>query len=119
MKALAGAGAVIAGIGIFLGFIFLGPQYRVWQQGMEGQAKLMRAEQERRIVVTQAQAEKDAAQLRADAIKIMGTAAQNFPEYRAQEFMASFGEALRDGSISQIIYVPTEANLPILEARNK
>lgn len=97
-------------------FAFIGPQYRVWQQGMEGEAKLMRAKQERQILVTQAQAEKDAAQLRADAIAIMGGAAQKFPEYRQQEFMASFGEALREGNISQIVYVPTEANIPIMEA---
>ena len=96
--------------------MFAGPHYRVWQQGLEGQARLARADQERRILVTQAQAEKDAARLRAEAIEIMGRAAQQFPEYRQQEFMASFGEALREGNIQQIVYVPTEAGIPIMEA---
>lgn len=117
----AGAGllirlAVVLVVVLVAAFMFIGPQYRVWQQGMEGEAKLMRAKQERQILVTQAQAEKDAAQLRADAIGIMGKAAQSFPEYRQQEFMAAFGEALREGNISQIVYVPTEANIPIMEA---
>lgn len=96
---------------------FVHPHYRVWQQGMEGKSKLMRAEQERRIRVTEAQAERDAAKLRAEAIAIMGAAAKEFPEYRQQEFVGAFGEALREGRISQVIYVPTEANIPILERK--
>lgn len=106
---------VVCVLAIF-GGMFAYPQYRVWQQGMEGQSRLARAQQERQILVTQAQAEKDAARLRAEAIEIMGRAAQQFPEYRQQEFMASFGEALREGNISQIVYVPTEANIPVMEA---
>ena len=38
------------------------------------------------------------------------------PEYRQQEFINSFGAALKDGKIQQIIYVPTEANIPIMES---
>lgn len=111
---------VLAGFAVLVSiaaFMFIGPKYRVWQQGMEGEAKLMRARQERQILVTQAQSEKDAAQLRADAIGIMGKAAKEYPEYRQQEFMSAFGEALREGHVSQIVYVPTEAQIPILEAR--
>jgi len=67
-------------------------------------------------MIETAKAEKDSAQHRADAIKIMGAAAKKFPEYRQQEFMQAFGEALREGNISQVIYVPTETNIPILEA---
>ncbi|HCW5282361.1 TPA: hypothetical protein OXP51_000718 [Acinetobacter baumannii] len=33
-----------------------------------------------------------------------------------QEFIGAFGDALRDGKIQQIVYVPTEANIPVLEA---
>lgn len=111
------AGAAVAVLVMVAAFMFIGPVYGVWQQRLSGEAKLARAQQERQILVTQAQAEKDAAQLRADAIKIVGQAAKDFPQYREQEFMASFGEALREGKMSQVIYVPTEANIPILEAR--
>src|SRR5690606_35480962 len=92
------------------------PVYNVWQQEMSGKAKLAEATQSRQVLIEQARAEKEAASLQADAIQIMGEAAKQYPEYRQQEFISAFGEALRNGTISQIIYVPTEANIPILEA---
>ena len=42
--------------------------------------------------------------------------AKDFPEYRTQEFIGAFADALREGKITQIMYVPTEANIPITEA---
>jgi hypothetical protein len=92
------------------------PPYNVWQQGLVGEAELRRAEQNRMILVEQAKAERDAATQRAEAIAIVGQAAQDFPEYRLQEFLGSFAEALNSESIDKIIFVPTEANIPITEA---
>lgn len=92
------------------------PQWNVWRQGLSGEADLAKAEQTKKIMIETARAEKESAQLRADAISIMGSVAKQYPEYRQQEFMQAFGEALREGNIRQIIYVPTEANVPILEA---
>jgi hypothetical protein len=92
------------------------PIYHVWTQGLEGQASLKKAEQTRQIIVTQAEAEREAAKARADAIAIVGKAAKEFPEYREQEFLGAFAEALKEGHINQIMYVPTEANIPITEA---
>ena len=103
-------------IPVLLAGLYLEPRYDVWQQGLAGEAMLAKAEQTKSIMIETARAEKESAQLRADAIVIMGQAAKDFPEYRQQEFMQAFGEALREGNISQIIYVPTEANIPILEA---
>ena len=94
------------------------PQYNVYSQQMEGKAQLAKADQNRQILVTQAQAEKEAAQQRADAIKIVGQAAKDFPQYREQEFIGAFADAMREGKMSQIIYVPTEANIPIIERKN-
>lgn len=107
--------AVVA-VALILGLMFGLPQYSVWQQEMAGKARLAEATQSRQILIEQARAEKEAAILQAEAIKIMGEAAQKYPEYRKQEFIGAFGEALKAGKISQIIYVPTEANIPILEA---
>jgi len=92
------------------------PQYAVYNNRLHGEAELARATQNRQILVQQAQAEKEAATLRAEAIGIVGKAAKEFPEYRQQEFIGAFADALRHGSIGQIIYVPTEANIPIMEA---
>ena len=101
---------------IFLFFLFAWPQYKVWQQGMAGQAQLSKAQQSKQIAIETAKAELESAKLRAEAIKVMGKAAQEYPEYRQQEFIGAFGEALREGNINQIVYVPTEANIPLLEA---
>ena len=105
---------LIAGV-IILGALWnpiLGP----WIQERKGTANLRQAEQERRILVEQATAERDAARLRAEAIAIVGEAAQKYPEYRQQEFIGAFAEAVQSDAINQIIYVPTEGNIPITEA---
>jgi regulator of protease activity HflC (stomatin/prohibitin superfamily) len=96
--------------------LWLYPIYNVWQQRLVGEAALARANQQRQILVAQARAEKEAAEYRAEAIKIVGKAATDFPQYRVQEFIGAFAEAMNNGRIEKIIYVPTEANIPIVEA---
>ena len=92
------------------------PKYKVYSQEMRGTAALAEARQNRQILVEQANAEVEAARARAEAIELVGDAAQRYPEYRQQEFIGAFGDAVKDGRINQIIYVPTEANIPITEA---
>lgn len=92
------------------------PRYNVYQQRLEGQAILAHSQAARMVLVNQAEAELESASKRAEAIKIVGQAAKDFPQYRQQEFIGAFAEALQGGKISQIIYVPTEANIPIIEA---
>lgn len=110
------SGVLSAGVVIMLLMLGL-PQYSVYKQRLYGEAELAHAHASRQVLVQQALAEKDSAQLRADAIKIVGQAAKDFPEYRQQEFIGAFADALKAGKISQIMYVPTEANIPITEAR--
>lgn len=111
------AGVVSAGL-VIGGMMWGLPQYKVYSQDLRGQAALAEARQDRQILVEQANAEVEAARARAEAIEIVGEAAQKFPEYRTQEFIGAFAEALTRGDIDKIIYVPTEANIPIIEARN-
>ena len=110
----------ICGTIILAGLIALGmvgcPKYNVWEQGLAGKAKLERASQERKILVEQAKAELEAAGIRAEAIEVLGQKAKDYPEYRLQEFLGAFAEALQSDKIDKIIYVPTEANIPIMEA---
>ena len=102
----------------FIAFLmWLLPVYGVWRQGLAGEATLKRAEQEKRVAVEQAKAEVESAKLRAEAITIVGKATKDFPEYRTQEFIGAFAEAMENGNIQKIVYVPTEANIPIIEAR--
>lgn len=104
---------IILMVAFFMGVI---PIWSVWQQGLKGEAALARAEQERQILVQQATAERDAASLRAEAIGIVGQAAKDFPEYRYQEFLGSFSEALNSGKVQKLVFVPTEGQIPITEA---
>lgn len=106
---------VVIGIVIFIVLAFAYPQYNVWSQGKKGEAALKRAGQERQIIKERAKAELDAAKDTAEAIKIVGAAAKEFPEYRHQEFMSAFGDALTmEDSPIKMILVPTEAQMPIL-----
>lgn len=112
---LAMVGAIV---GVALLFALAGSYrvYSVWSASKQGQADLARAENSRKVLVEQAKAEKLAAQERADAIKIVGEAASQYPAYRYQEFLGDLGESIRSGHVKQVIYIPTEAGLPILEA---
>ena len=112
----AAIGAIALLLGIFFGVAALYRYYDVWSMEKQGQASLMKASQTRQIQVEQAKAEKEAATLRAEAIAIIGKAAKEYPEYRIQEYIGAFAEALKEGKMQQIIYVPTEANIPVLEA---
>lgn len=100
------------------------PQYRVWQRGLAGQAALKEAEYDRQIAVYEAEAKKDAAKMLAEAEierakgvaeanKIIGESLKENDEYLRYLWI----QGLQDGS-SEVIYIPTEANLPILEARD-
>lgn len=110
---------VFSGLGLLL-LIVAGmagcPAYAVYTARMDGEAALAHANQSRQIIVTQAEAELQAAKARAEAIAIVGKMAQQYPEYRQQEFIGAFAEALKEGKINQIIYVPTETNIPLMEA---
>ena len=107
-------------VGTFLlGLVILAmagcPQYHVYAERKSGEAALAHAHSTKLIMVTQAEAEREAAQKRAEAIAIVGKASQQYPQYRQQEFIGAFANALESGKIQQIIYVPTEANIPIIE----
>lgn len=97
-------------------------KYRVYQQRMEGEAELKRAQQNRQIAVYKAEAKRDAATMLAEAEverakgvaeanKIIGESLKNNESYLRYLWI----QGLQDGS-SEVIYIPTEAGLPILEA---
>ena len=112
----AGIIGLVMAILLVIGLVMWGyPTYRVWSAGMAGEAKLRQAEQEKRILISTAEAERDSAMLQAEAIAIVGKAAKEYPEYRQQQFIAAFGEAIQNGQV-KLIFVPTEANVPILQA---
>lgn len=116
------AGVVVVIVAV-IGIVFGGwPQYRVWQRELRGEAALREAQWDRRIRIEEASAEKGASLLLAerDSIQALGVAAANRilgASLRDNEAYLRYlwVKGLQDGS-SEVIYVPTEANLPILEA---
>ena len=91
-----------------------GPVMRPWIQERTGMANLARETYNTQIRREAAMAERDAAQLRAQAIAIVGEVAREYPEFRTQELMGGFGLALERGTIPMRLYVPTENGLPIM-----
>ena len=101
---------------VFILILMFGlPVYNVWQQGLAGKAALERAEQERQVLVSKAKAELEASHLQAQAIETVGKMAQLYPEYRYQEFISAFADALHsENSPIKMVFVPTEANVPLI-----
>ena len=98
------------------------PRYNVWQQEMEGRAALAKAEQDRQIRVAEARAKLESAKFESDAEierargvaqanAIIGDSLKGNDAYLRYLWI----QGLNDSS-GETIYVPTEANLPILEA---
>ena len=113
---------VVIAAAVLFGLMFGMPLYNVWQQEMRGKAEFSRAEQNRKIKVEEARAEKESASFRAEAEiiraegvakanEIIGGSLKDNKDYLTYLWI----QALYDESNS-VIYVPTEANLPILEA---
>lgn len=121
---------VICGIIFVLMVIVTGamvgcPQYSVYEQRLTGEAELARAQQNRQIAVNEAQAKMDAAKLLAgaeverakgvaQANKIIADGLKGHEEYLRYLWIV---EKSGQGVSREVIYVPTEANIPILEAR--
>lgn len=101
------------------------PQYGVWHQGLEGQAELARAQQNRQIAVNEAHAKREAAtELAAaeverakgvaEANKIISDSLKGNEAYLRYLWITEVAAVGKDGKT--VVYVPTEANMPILEA---
>lgn len=113
-------GSIVLTIILIMGIY---PYYKVYVRKMEGEAELAHAEFSKRVAVETSKAKKDAALLEAEAevIRARGVA-------QANEII---GQSLKDNteylkylwitgidheSAKTIVYIPTEANIPILEA---
>jgi regulator of protease activity HflC (stomatin/prohibitin superfamily) len=114
---------------LFIGVITLGmwgcPKYDVYSKKMEGEAILAHAQSSREVAVAEAKAKMESASLLAkaeierargvaEANKIIGESLKNNEEYLRYLFVNNL-----ENTKNQVIYIPTEANLPILEANRK
>lgn len=110
-----------------LAVLFFGlPMWNVWRRGLSGEAALREAEWSRQIAVKEAQAFRDSAKFKQEAeiIRAEGVARANViiaeglqghDEYLRYLWIQAL-EHTATAQGGQVIYVPTEANLPIMEA---
>lgn len=119
-------GVILCGL-MFIGILILGlmfgyPQYSVWQQNKAGEAELARAEQNRQIAIQEAKAKEESAKslanaevIRAEGVakanKIIGDSLKENDAYIHYLWIETLKE-----SKDQVIYIPTEAGIPITES---
>lgn len=116
-------GVVAMGL-VLIGIMMWGiPKYRVYRLDFTGQANLRQQEWEKKIIIEQAKAEKESAVLYAEAEverakgvaqanEIIGNSLEGNEEYLKYLWINN----IQSGA-GERIYIPTEANLPILEAK--
>ncbi len=108
------------------------PKYRIYRQDLAGQANLRQQEWEKKILIEQARAQNDAATMNAEARIKQATAESEAEIIRARgiaEANSIIANSLQGNESylrylwidkladnDNVIYVPTEAGLPILEA---
>lgn len=112
---------VLLGIVLILGAFIAIPYYNVWQQEMSGRAEFAKAEQNRKIKIEEAKANLEAEKLNAQAEIERPRGAAEAIRIENGSLTPTYIQYLwvrqqNDLNNKTVIYVPTETNLPILEA---
>ena len=118
------SGVVLSILLIIALLMFTIPVWGVWSANKKGQAEYAQAEQNRKIKILEAEAKRDSAVLEAQAEierakgvqqanAIIADGLKGNEEYLRYLWIAN----LEKGTGREVIYIPTEANLPILEAK--
>lgn len=111
----------IVGGSIFLlcGLIALGmwgcPSYWVWTSEMNGRASQSKAEYERQTLVIEAEAKSKSEVIRAEGVAKANTIIADSLKGNDAYLRYLWIQTMKEDN-KTIVYVPTEANLPILEA---
>lgn len=115
----------VVGLIAVAGGLYGCPQYNVYNQKLAGEAELARAESNRKIAIAEAEAKRESAKalseaeiIRAEGVakanSIIGDSLKNNEAYLRYLYITGLNDS--DDKGNKIIYVPTEAGLPILEA---
>lgn len=118
-----GAIVVFVVVVVIIGSMLLYPQYNIYAQRAEGKALLAHAQSAKEVAVAEAKAKMESATLLAEAEvarakgvaqanQIIGESLKNNEAYLRYLWINDLGK--NEGKT--VVYVPTEANLPILEA---
>ncbi len=114
---------VVLGVIVIIVLMFGLPKYNVWQQEMAGKAEMAKAEQNRKILVEEAKARLEAEKLNAqaeierargmaEAMRIEnGTLNETYNQYL---FIRTLEKLADKGNLPQVIYVPTNGLIPVM-----
>lgn len=119
--------AIVVGIAVvlFIAIItamFVGlPRYNVWRSELKGRAELARAEQNRQIKIEEAKANLEAEKLNAQSEVERAKGAAEAIKIENGQLTTTYIQYLwvrqqSNNQIQKIVYIPTEASMPILEA---
>jgi regulator of protease activity HflC (stomatin/prohibitin superfamily) len=117
-----GTGVVLLIVALIGVGMWIFPQYGVWTRTMDGQAQLAEAQSNRKIAILEAEAKRESAKALAEAeverakglakaVREVGGALDQHPNYLRYRWIEGLSDQHND-----TIYIPTEAGLPILEA---
>ena len=112
---------IIALMVVLFAFSAVGKVYNVWSKEMDGKAELAEAEWTKKVSIEEAKAKKESAVYEAEAEveRAKGVAESNRIIADGLKDNEAYLRYLWINNLSQnsqVIYVPTEAGLPILEA---
>lgn len=114
-------GSIVLVLAMVVGLFIAVPYYNVWQQEMSGRAEFAKAEQNRKIKIEEARANLEAEKLNAqaeierakgaaEAIRIEnGSLTPTYIQYLWVRQQSNLND-------KTVVYIPTETNLPVLEA---
>lgn len=118
------AAVSVGGVVILVLLLLIGwPQYRVYSQRLAGEAALAEAQSSRQVAILEARAKKESAISLAEAevIRARGAAEANAILQNSlggpEGYLRYLQIQALENSKSSLIYVPTEAGLPVTEAR--
>jgi regulator of protease activity HflC (stomatin/prohibitin superfamily) len=101
--------------------MYVAPKYNVWKQEMDGKAEFAKAEQNRKIKIEEAKANLEAEKLNAQAEIDRAKGAAEAIRIENGSITPAYIQYLwvrqqNANTNNKIIYIPTEAGLPVLEA---
>lgn len=101
-------------------FMYIMPKYSVWSKGLKGEAQLREAEYSKKVQIEEAKANLEAEKLNAKAeverAKGMAEAMEVEGGKLTDEYIKYLWVKTMAKQKQSTIYIPTEGNLPVLEA---
>lgn len=119
--ALIVAGSILLFVAIIVAMFVGLPRYNVWRSELKGKAEFVRAEQNRQIKIEEAKANLEAEKLNAKAEVERAKGAAEAIKIENGQLTTAYIQYLwvrmqANNQAQKIIYIPTEASMPILEA---